>query len=79
MQISGIGHSLLCVASYERRVKIACCKSMFQVFGMVQVLYIDVAKVGRDVAHIVMAIHVCFKCTFQTFHRFQTYVATVLF
>jgi hypothetical protein len=25
------------------------------------VLYIDVAKVERDVAHVVMAIHVCFK------------------
>jgi hypothetical protein len=29
------------------------------------VLYIDVAKVVRDVAHVVMAINVCFKCMFQ--------------
>ena len=43
-----------------------------------QVLYIDVAKVDRDVAHVVMAIHVCFKCMFQMFHLFQTYVASVL-
>jgi hypothetical protein len=26
------------------------------------VLYIDVAKVDRDIAHVVMVIHVCFKC-----------------
>jgi hypothetical protein len=31
------------------------------------VLYLDVAKVDRDVAHVVMAIHVCFKCMFQMF------------
>jgi hypothetical protein len=35
---------------------------MFQVFQHVlQMLYIDVAKVDWDVAYIVMAIHVCFK------------------
>ena len=32
--------------------------------GMLQVLYIDVAKVDRDVAHVVIAIHVYFKCMF---------------
>jgi hypothetical protein len=37
---------------------------------MLQVLYIDVAKVDRDVVHVVMAIHVCFKCMFQIFHLF---------
>jgi hypothetical protein len=43
------------------------------------VLYIDVAKVDRDVAHLVMAIHVCFfKCIFQMFYLFQTYVASIL-
>jgi hypothetical protein len=45
---------------------------------MLQVLYIDVAKVDRDVVHVVMAIHVCFKLMFQMFHIFQTYVANVL-
>ena len=40
-------------------------------------LYIDVAKVDRDVAHVVMAIHICFKCMFQKFYLFQTYVASV--
>jgi hypothetical protein len=41
------------------------------------VLYIDVAKVDRDVAHVI-AIHVCFKCMFQMFHLFQTNVASIL-
>jgi hypothetical protein len=43
------------------------------------VLYIDVAKADRDAAHVVMAIHVCFKCMFQMFHLFLTNVASVLF
>ena len=41
-------------------------------------LYINVAKVDRDIAHVVMVIHVCFKCMLQMFHLFQTYVASVL-
>ena len=45
---------------------------------MLQVLYIDIAKVDRDVAHVVMAIHVYFKCMFQIFHLFQTNVASAL-
>jgi hypothetical protein len=45
---------------------------------MLQVLYIDVAKVDRDVAHIVMLIHVCFKYMFQMFHLFQINVTRVL-
>jgi hypothetical protein len=45
---------------------------------MLQVLYIDVVKVHQDVAHVVMAIHICFKCMIQMFHLFQTYVASVL-
>jgi hypothetical protein len=40
------------------------------------VFYVDVAKVDRDVAHVEMAIHVCFKCMFQ---MFQTYVAILSF
>ena len=47
-------------------------------FCILQVLYIDVAKVDRDVAHIVMVIHVCFKCIFQMFHLFQKNVASGL-
>jgi hypothetical protein len=45
---------------------------------MLQMLYIDVAKVDHGVAYVVMAIHVCFKCMFQMFHLLQTNVASVL-
>ena len=56
-----------------------CFAGVFKCFrDMLQVLYIDVAKVDRYVAHIVMAILICFKCMFQMFHLFQTYVASVL-
>ena len=37
-------------------------------------LHLDVAKVDQDVAHVAMAIHVCFKCMFYVF---QTYVLSV--
>ena len=36
---------------------------------------IGVAKVERYVAHVAMAMHICFKCMFQMFHLYQTYVA----
>jgi hypothetical protein len=39
---------------------------------MLQAFRLDVAKVDRDVAYVVMAIHVCFKCMFQMFHLFFT-------
>jgi hypothetical protein len=35
-------------------------------------------KVDRDVAHVVTAIHVCFKRMFQMFHLFHMSVASVL-
>jgi hypothetical protein len=35
---------------------------------MLKVLYIDVSKADRDVAHVEMVIHVCFKCMFEMFH-----------
>jgi hypothetical protein len=41
---------------------------------ILQVLYIDVAKVYRDVAYVAIVIHICFKC----FIYFQTYVSSVL-
>ena len=52
---------------------------MFQMFYryVASVVY-HVAKVDWDVAHVVMAIHVCFKCMFQIFNLFQTNVASVL-
>ena len=45
---------------------------------MFQVFHTDVAKVDRDAAHVVIAIHVCFKYMFQMFHLFQRNVASVL-
>ena len=54
-----------------------CFKCFTCFIGMLQVFYIDVAKVDRDVAHVAMAIHVCFKCRFQIFHLFQMYVVSV--
>jgi hypothetical protein len=42
------------------------------------VLYIYIAKVDRDVTHVVMDIYICFKCIFHIFHMFQTNVALVL-
>jgi hypothetical protein len=47
---------------------------------MLQVLYIDVAKVDRDVAHVVVAIHVCFKyfiCSRRMLQVFYLVVAKV--
>ena len=41
--------------------------------------YIDVAIVDRDVAHVAMAIHICFKCMFQIFHPLLTYGVSVSF
>jgi hypothetical protein len=49
-------------------VAIVCFKCFNCFEGMLQVLYIDITKVDVDVAHVVMAIHVCFKCIFQMFH-----------
>ena len=38
--------------------------------GMLQVFYIDVAKVDRDVPYVVMVVHVCCKRMFLMFHLF---------
>jgi hypothetical protein len=40
----------------------ARCNSIFQVFQMFQRY---VAKVDHDAAHVVMVIHICFKCVFK--------------
>jgi hypothetical protein len=45
---------------------------------MLQVFYLDVAKVDRDVAYVSMAIQTCFEHMFQMFLLFQTYAACVL-
>jgi hypothetical protein len=51
---------------------------------MLQVFYIDIAKIDQDivkvdrnVAHVTMTIHICFKCMLQMFHLYQTYVASI--
>jgi hypothetical protein len=41
------------------------------------VFCIGVAKVDWNVVHVAMAMHVCFKCMFQMFHLYVTYVASV--
>jgi hypothetical protein len=48
---------------------------MFQRY--VEVFHIGIAKVDQDIAHVAMTMHVCFKCMFQMFHLYQTYVASV--
>jgi hypothetical protein len=49
------------------------CFKCFKYFRvMLQVFYIDVVKVDRDVTR-----NGVFKCIFQMFHLFQTYVASV--
>jgi hypothetical protein len=56
------------------------CFKCFRCFGgMFQVFYIDVAKVYRDIAHAARVSKVCCKCSFEMFHLFQTYVASVLY
>jgi hypothetical protein len=45
---------------------------------MFQVFHMDVAKVNRDVAYVVVVARVCFKILFPMFHLFfQMYVAYV--
>jgi hypothetical protein len=45
---------------------------MFQLFiyfrGMLQLFYMFVAKIDRDVGHVAVVVHVCCKCLFQIFH-----------
>jgi hypothetical protein len=65
-------------ATLKAHVAIVCFNSSRCFQRMLQVLYITVVKVDRDIAHVVITIHVCFKCMFQMFHLFQTNVASVL-
>jgi hypothetical protein len=44
---------------------------------MLQMFYLDVAKLDLDVAYVAVNIHSCFKRMFQVFHLFQMYVASV--
>jgi hypothetical protein len=57
-----------------------CFRGMLQVFRIgVAKVDRDVAKVDRNVTHVAMAMHICFKCMFQMFRLYQTYVASVFF
>jgi hypothetical protein len=38
---------------------------------MLQVFYIDVAKLNQNVTHVTMTIHICLKCMFQCFIYFR--------
>ena len=51
------------------------CFKCFRCFiGMLQVFYMDVAKVDWDVAYVVMVVHVCCKRLSPIFHLcFWTY------
>jgi hypothetical protein len=45
---------------------------------MLQVFYMDIAKVDRNVAFIAMVVHLCYNLLFLMFHQFfYTYVASV--
>jgi hypothetical protein len=55
-----------------------CCKCFRCFICMWQVFHVDVAKVDRDVAYVVMTIYVCYKRPFQMFRLFQIDVVRVL-
>ena len=59
----------------QARVANICFKCFIYIL---QVFYVDVVKVDRDVAYITMVIHVCCERLFQMFQLVQTYVARVL-
>jgi hypothetical protein len=61
---------------YVSNISEVCCN--LQVFCIIVAkVDRDVAKVNQDVARVVMTMHVCFKCMFQIFHLYHTYVASV--
>jgi hypothetical protein len=61
--------------THVSRVRFKCFRcsiSMFQLF------HVDVVKVYRDVAYVIMLAHVCCKLLFLMFHLFfQTHIASV--
>ena len=59
--------------AHVARVCFNCFRGMLQIFRM------DALKIDRDVAYVVMVVHICYKRLFQMFHLlFHTYVAGVL-
>jgi hypothetical protein len=55
------------------------CFKCFRCFiCMLQVFFMDVTKIDRDIAYVAMIVYVCCKRLFLMFHLlFQTYVASV--
>jgi hypothetical protein len=46
--------------------------------GMLQVFHTNIANIDRNIAYVVMVIHICCKRISAIFHQFfQTYVASV--
>ena len=41
--------------------------------------HMDIAKVDRDVAYVESVSEACYKYLLKMFHRFRTYVASVLY
>jgi hypothetical protein len=78
-RLAGIGRSpVLCCVVRKKGEDNMLQKCVLSGSGILKVFYIDVAKVDRDVTHIVMDIHVCFKYMFQMCHLFQINAASVL-
>jgi hypothetical protein len=68
--------ALTSTTGIDRRRPPLCCKtyvsSVFKCFiGMLQVFYVDIVKVDRDIAYVAMVVHVCCKLLFPMFHLFS--------
>ena len=62
----------------KERVASLCFKCFRCFIGMLQVFYMDAAKVDRDDAYVAIVVYVCCKLLFPMFHLFfQTYVVSV--
>jgi hypothetical protein len=62
----------------KAHVASACCKCFRYFRDMLQVFYMNIAKVDRDVAYVAMVVQVWHKCLFPMFHLcLQTYVVSV--
>jgi hypothetical protein len=72
-RLAGTGCPPPCTALYGRvklHVASLCSKCFGCFIDMLQVFYVDVAKVDRDVAYVAMDVHVCCKLLFPMFHLF---------
>ena len=66
-----MAHKLPWLYTYVSSV---CSKCFIYFRSILQVFHLGVAKVDLDVAFVAMATHVCCKCMFEIFNRFQKYV-----